>query len=148
MSQNPHTKDYIMVLSNNYFEFHCLTCDEQYIHPHYYYKWCKSCQISYLKENFEKWTSGNERINNFIQEMQSKIENYYDTVTEWIPYDKFDNVEEMAKYDFTTFHLANWKDGPLEHNESTTKYERNPNKAVVLKYLYNNQNVDEFINEV
>jgi hypothetical protein len=148
MSQNPHTKDYIMVLSINYFEFHCLTCDEQYIYPHYYYKWCKPCQKSYLKGNFEKWTSGNEKINNFIQEMQLMIENYYDIVTEWIPYDRLDNVEEMTKYDFTTIHLANWKDGPLEYNESTTKYERNPNKTVVIKYLNNNQNVDEFLNEV
>ena len=34
-----------------------------------YYKWCKSCQI----DNFTNWTSGNEKIDGFIQEMQLKI---------------------------------------------------------------------------
>ncbi len=40
--------------------------------------WCKPCQMNYLKENFtNNWTSGNERIDNFIQEMQLKVMKRY-----------------------------------------------------------------------
>ena len=39
ISQNPDTKDYIMVLNNNSC---CKECDE--IYTKIYYKWCKPCQ--------------------------------------------------------------------------------------------------------
>jgi len=38
------------------------------------YKWCKPCRIDNLKGNFTNWTSGNEKIDNVIQEMQLKID--------------------------------------------------------------------------
>ncbi|PKK70996.1 hypothetical protein RhiirC2_778973 [Rhizophagus irregularis] len=64
ISQNPDTKDYTMVLQNEY------------------------C---------EKWTSGNEVINGFIQEMQLKIDNLSDIIFEWISYDQFYDVKEIVK---------------------------------------------------
>jgi hypothetical protein len=145
ISQNPHTKDYIIVFNDKYFESYCLTCNKRYIDCH---QWCKPCQTNYLKENYVNWTSGNEEIDNFIQETQLNINNYDDTLIEWIPYDKFDDFKETAKYDFATVYSAKWKDGPLEYNKNITKYERNPNKAIILKCLYNVQNVNEFVNKV
>jgi hypothetical protein len=144
LSQNPHTKDYIIIFSDKYIESYCLMCDKRYID---YHKWCKPCQINYLKENYTNWTSGNEKIDNFIQGMQLKINYYDDTLIEWIPYNKFDDIKEIAKYDFATVYSAKWKNGPLEYNKNITKYERKLNKTV-LKYLYNNQNVNEFLNKV
>jgi hypothetical protein len=52
----------------------CKKCDEKYKSKYdAKYEWCKSCQINNLKKNFITWTSGNERINNLIQEMQLEI---------------------------------------------------------------------------
>jgi hypothetical protein len=33
------------------------------------YEWCKPCLLNYLKNNFINWTSGNKKIDKFIQEM-------------------------------------------------------------------------------
>ena len=38
-------------------------------------------------------TSGNEEIDDLIQEMQSKIDNQVDWVFEWIPYNQFSNIK-------------------------------------------------------
>src|SRR5436189_5880380 len=92
-------------------KFNCKKCGKPYINI--WYKWCKPCQINHLKENFTNWTSGNEKIDNFIQKIQLKIDNCYDIVFEWIPYNNFDDISEINKYDFYTIYSAIWKDGPL-----------------------------------
>jgi hypothetical protein len=47
------------------------------------------------------------------------------------------------------FVTAIWKDGPLEFNKDSKNYERNSNKKVALKYLYNSLNTsNEFFNNV
>ncbi|RIA94155.1 hypothetical protein C1645_760723 [Glomus cerebriforme] len=65
ISQNPDTKDYIIVLKNKY----CESCNKEYTNA---IKWCESCKIDDFKKKFTKWTSGNDKIDNFIQEMQLK----------------------------------------------------------------------------
>ena len=131
-----------MILQDGY----CEKCDK--IYTNLEYKWCKPCQIDYLKKNL---TSGNEKINKFIQEMQLKINNYYDVVSEWIPYNQFENIKEIGKDGFATIYSAIWKDGPLYYNEYKKIYRRNlrnQDQKVLLKY-FNSQNItDEFFNEV
>ncbi|GBC08960.1 hypothetical protein RclHR1_08500005 [Rhizophagus clarus] len=122
ISQSPDTNDYIMILSDH---FCCNTCGYQYDRD-IDDKWCKSCQISNLKQNFANWTSGNEKINGFIQELQSKIEKPEDIIIEWIPYNQFINIKKIGK---------------------GTK--KDANKEVVLKYLCNSQdNIREFLDEL
>ena len=70
--------------------------------------------------------------------MHLKISFYKDTIFEWIPYNKFNNIKEISKGDYATVHSAIWKNGPLYYNK----------KAVVLKCIYNSQNMNEFLNEV
>ena len=80
--------------------------------------------------------------------MQFKINNKNDSVFEWIPYNKFDNVEEINKGDYATVYSAVWKDGPLYYDDEK-KYLRMPDKKVTLKCLHNSQNItSEFLNEV
>jgi serine/threonine protein kinase len=63
-------------------------------------------------------------LNEFISEQK----------LQWIPYDKFNNVEFLGKGGFGTIFKATWSDS---------------NKEVALKCLNNlNENLDEFLNEV
>ncbi|GBC42998.2 kinase-like domain-containing protein [Rhizophagus irregularis DAOM 181602=DAOM 197198] len=50
ISQNLDSKDYILIYNDKYLEKYCENCNNMYI----YYKWCKLCQLEYLK------TSSNE----------------------------------------------------------------------------------------
>ena len=112
ISQNPDTKDYIMVLQDVYY-------------------------------------SGNKKIDKLIQEMQSKINSKNDIVFEWIPFNQFDNIEEISKDDFTTVYSAIWKNGPLYYDSDYKKYIRKSDKKVSLKHLHQkSQNINEFLNEV
>src|SRR5947207_4023297 len=100
-------------------------------------KWCKPCQISDLKANFTAWTSENEKIDRFIQEKQLSINHYNDVVFKWIPYNQFNDIEEINKNEFVIIYSAIWKN-------NTSSY-----KKVVLKCLYNSKNmISEFLNKV
>ena len=149
ISQNPVTKDYIIVLQNKYYrgydKTYCKKCIEKYTNIER--RWCKPCQINYFKKNFINWRSGNEKIDHFIQKMQLNINNPWDMVFEWISCNQFNKINEGAnKGDFIT---AIWKDGPLYYDCKKKKWARKSCRKVSLKYLYNFQNdVDEFLNKV
>src|SRR3954454_1042858 len=99
-----------MSSQSNYVQ--CKKCG-QYI----YFKWCKSCQINDLKNNFTNWTSGNENIDNSIQEMQLKIDSPSDIVFEWVPYSQFNNIKEIGNDNgLVKIYSAIWKDGPLKYD--------------------------------
>ena len=96
----------------------CNKCGEEYSS----WRWCKPCQIDNLKGNFTNWTSGNEKIDELIQEMQLKINKYNDIVFEWIPYNQFSDIKEIGKGGFATVYSAIWKDGRLKYNEDKTTF--------------------------
>jgi hypothetical protein len=130
-------------------EYRCNKCEE--IYTDIDKKWCEPCQINHLKNNFTNWTSGNEIIDGFIQEVQLKIISY-DKILEWIPYNQFVDVKEIGKDDdnhIATIYSALWNDGLLHYNSDKKEYIRKPNIKVVLKCLNNSQNIIyEFLNEV
>ncbi|GES93472.1 kinase-like domain-containing protein [Rhizophagus clarus] len=141
ITQNPDTKDYIMVLASEY----CKKCGLKYTITDE--KWCKLCQINYFKKNFISWTSGNAKIDSLIQEMQSKINKPDDVIFEWIPHNQFRNIIEIDRGGFSKIYSAIWKDGPIRYN--LEEYERLNNVTVALKYLHRSQNIsDEFLNEI
>ena len=118
------------------------------------YDWCNWCQINNLIENFGNWTSENEKIDDFIQEMQLEIDENDDTVVEWISYNQFIDIKEVGKDDnFATLYLAIWKDGPLyydyKNKKEWIKWIKDSNKKVALKSINNSQNlIESVINEV
>ena len=124
---------------------YCIKCNEKYTNMNY--KWCKPCQVNSLKGNFTNWTSENEKIDNFIQEKQLKINNPHDLIFEWISYNQFLDIKEIDKDDFSTIYLTKWKDGPLYWNEDNKKYMRQPNIEIALKRYHYLQNI-EFLNNV
>ncbi|GES91814.1 kinase-like domain-containing protein [Rhizophagus clarus] len=146
ITQNPDSKDYVIVLENyhkEYFEIYCEMCLEDYTDIKY--KWCKPCQVYNLRKNFTNW-SGNEKIDEFIQEMQLKINNPNDMVFEWIPHNQFKVIKKVGKGGFATVNLAKWKNGPLHYDG---EWKRGPYKKVALKILNKSQDMtDEFIKEI
>ena len=116
-----------MVLQSDY----CKKCGD--IYTNFKYRWCRSCQMSDLN-----WASGNEKIDEFIQESQLKIDHVDNTVFEWVSYDQFDNIKEVSKNGLITMYSAAWRDGPLCYKKR--KWTRMLNKSVTLKCLSNSQN--------
>jgi hypothetical protein len=148
MSYNMDTKDYILVFNSEYltryYEEYCVKCGK--IYTDVQYRWCKVCQLKYLKENFSKWTSGNEKIDNFIQEMQLKVIEPNDIIFEWIPYNQFDKIKEINKSDL---YSAVWKNGPLHYDYQNKKWTRVLDKEVTLRYLDSPKNInDKFLDKV
>ena len=86
-------------------------------------RWCKPCQLNYLKNNFINW-SENEKIDDFIQEMQLKVIYCSNTVIEWIPYNQFINIKKIGKDDnnFVTMYSAIWNNGLLYYNTESILY--------------------------
>ena len=90
-----------------------------------------------------------KKFNKLIQVMKLQINSKKDIIFEWIPYNQFDNIEEINKGDFATVYSAIWKDGPLCYDDDGTEYSRKSDKKVALKCLHNSQNIsNEFLNEV
>ncbi|GES95352.1 kinase-like domain-containing protein [Rhizophagus clarus] len=149
ISQNPNTKDYILVVHSKYYKKYCKECDKEYAKLDH--KYCESCLIKYLENNFINWTSGNDKIDDFIQKKQVKISSnssklFEWELFEWVPYNKFINIKELGDNCLTT---AIWKEGPLFYNAYEKEWKRIPFEKVCLRYLYNSKNAtDEFINKI
>ncbi|EXX66658.1 Skt5p [Rhizophagus irregularis DAOM 197198w] len=141
ISQESITKDYIMVLQEKCDERYCENCIKNYTDIEY--KWCKQCQIDHLKKIFTNWTSGNEKIDEFIQEIQLKINNPKD-IFEWIPYNQFNNIKEKCK----TVYSASWKDGPLEYDSNNKMLARVQAREVTLKLCKSQNMINDFLNKV
>ncbi|GBC37994.2 kinase-like domain-containing protein [Rhizophagus irregularis DAOM 181602=DAOM 197198] len=164
ISQNPDTKDYIIVLKN---------C-------------CKNCEISNKDDLFiicsAIWEEGllvygngtnfrlpNEKVilkylcnsQDIINELLNEIKKYTISNSDEIlniygisqnPKTKDYIVvlkDGFCEGGFAIVYSAIWKDGPLQYVENQRELKRNPNKKVALKCLNNSQNINnEFLNEV
>ena len=148
ISQNPDTKDYVLIFQKkdctNYIKISCKYCDK--IYTDVMRKWCQQRK----KSELTNWISGNEKIDDLIQEMKLNATDSTNSVTfEWIPYNQFINIKEIGKGGFATIYSAIWKDGILKYNSDKKEHERIPNKEVALKCLDDSQNISsEFLNEV
>ena len=102
-----------------------------------------------MQQNFDKWTSGNEFIDKFIQEAQLNAK-HSDQILEWIPYNRLKGIKYLDKGGFSTIYEAIWLDGPIKRwNDNEEKWIRDNNKKVALKNLDKSSNLsNEFLNEV
>jgi hypothetical protein len=123
------------------FNYECVKCDN-----------CNCiCNATYFQRDFESWTSGNNDIDKFIQDTQLSAHNKASSALEWIPYNRFDNIEYIARGGFGKVYKANWIDGRLDKWDNTNKNwkRRDENMFVALKNLNNSKNITlEFMNEV
>ena len=123
----------------------CIECKQ----PNTYNSWCQSCNAKHFKQNFKNWASGNSDIDKLIQESQL-IAKFQHEKLEWIKYDRFENIEYLAKGGFGIIYKAIWKDGPIfSWNHKTGQWNRDSNWEVALKCLNNSKDITlEFLNEV
>ena len=120
----------------------CKDCKQ----PKNNYDWCRMCVF---QQNFQNWTSGNHNIDEFIQKTQLKARNNKEVI-EWVEYDRFENVEYLAKGGFGTTYKAIWKDCFIRYWDSeNNQLERYGELEVALKCLHNSQDITaEFLKEV
>src|SRR5437016_3749233 len=98
---------------------------------------CEHCVRNYLKANFSNWTSGNNEIDNLIQECQMKAL-MPDMIPEWIPYNNLRNVKYLTKGGYSEIYTADWIVGYYEKWDSKKKQlVRFGYQAVILKKLEN-----------
>ncbi|RHZ61870.1 hypothetical protein Glove_345g41 [Diversispora epigaea] len=75
--------------------------------------WCNTCNRERFQIGFDSWKGGNVEIDQFIQQTQLNA-NKCEEVIEWIPFDKFDNVEYLAEGGFGKIYKAKWSDGYIK----------------------------------
>jgi hypothetical protein len=106
------------------------------------------CNATTFRRNFKNWTSGNNGIDEFIQESQLLTHDNAIKALEWISYNRFYNVKYIEKIGG---YKANWIDGRIykwdSENQDWKRY--NKNMPVTLKSLNNSSNIVlEYMNKV
>ncbi|RIB13136.1 kinase-like domain-containing protein [Gigaspora rosea] len=86
----------------------CLTCRRPFSN-----QWCQKCEIEAFKRKFRTWTSGNTMIDGMIQDTQLRAINNL-SYFEWIPFEHFDQVEQLARGVFSVLYSGLWFEGPRQ----------------------------------
>ncbi|RHZ46135.1 hypothetical protein Glove_633g9 [Diversispora epigaea] len=107
--------------------------------------WCKPCNSKRLQNDFNNWTSGNDKIDKFIQDAQLNADVNWEAI-EWIPYDRFKDVKQIGKGGFGTIHYARWIDGIREWDIENQHWKRWDGE-VALKKFDNFVNFNNVLNE-
>ncbi|RHZ72861.1 hypothetical protein Glove_236g47 [Diversispora epigaea] len=121
----------------------CPECNQKFFEM-----WCKPCNSKHFQNDFNKWTSGNNKIDKFIQDAQ--LNSNYGEVVEWIPNDRFKDIKPIARGGFGTIHYARWIDGPIsrwnvENRQWNRRYRE---EEVALKKFNNFVNFNDALNEM
>ncbi|RHZ76309.1 hypothetical protein Glove_199g209 [Diversispora epigaea] len=110
--------------------------------------WCHSCNAKQFQNEFDKWTSEDREIDEFIQQIQLNA-NKSQEIIEWIPFDKLENITYLAKGGFGTAYKARWLDGFIYYwNYKTEDWKRFSEQNVCLKSLDNSTNKNDFLQEI
>ena len=114
------------------------------------YKWCRTCNASHFRNDFDKWTSGNKEIDYFIQNTQ--IHAWQDDlVLEWYPWSTFSEMKEIGKGGYGTVFRAKRKLGRIDKwDQQKNEWSRYSNdKNVALKTIGHCKSLSkDFLNEV
>ncbi|CAB4438149.1 unnamed protein product [Rhizophagus irregularis] len=119
----------------------CENCNQECLATLY----CEYCVRNYLQENFPNWTSGNDDIDNLIQECQMESLGP-ENIVEWISYSNLENIKYLTKGGFSEIYTADWIDGAYEEWDSEKKQltrDENCNYSIVLKKLENVESANQ-----
>ena len=115
--------------------------------------WCKECVPRCIVEG---WTSENHDIDEFIKDTIYNARynscSGYPLFLEWVPFDRFEDINQIGEGGFAKVYSATWIDGKAvytkQNDGSWKKREPEPMK-VALKRLNGSQNISaEYLNEV
>jgi len=112
--------------------------------------WCVNCDVNYLIDNFDNWTSGDTRIDDFIKHTQKTAKECMGFL-EWIDFSQFELINYTGKEGaFSTIYSAVWMEGPLWiRDEDAEVWTRGGPTKVILKRLSNSRELNnKFINQV
>ncbi|EXX55972.1 kinase-like domain-containing protein [Rhizophagus irregularis DAOM 181602=DAOM 197198] len=131
--------DYFKVVENDdRVKRTCENCQEECLATLY----CEFCVRKYLKSRFSDWTSGNNTIDDLLKKCQESSLIPY-MIVEWIPYDKFINLQFLAKGGCSDIYTADWEEGGYkEWDIKERKLKRAGKCKVVLKKLENVEDAD------
>ncbi|RHZ86089.1 hypothetical protein Glove_54g42 [Diversispora epigaea] len=59
----------------------------------------QGCNSKHFQNDFNNWTSGNDKIDKFIQEALLNANHNWELI-EWIPYDRFKDVKQVGRGGF------------------------------------------------
>ncbi|RHZ89598.1 hypothetical protein Glove_13g23 [Diversispora epigaea] len=125
----------------------CPECNQYTSSIHH--RWCKPCNAKCFQNDFNNWTSGNDKIDKFIQDAQLNANNYWEVI-EWIPYHRFQDIKQIGRGGFGTIHYAKWIDGPINRwnikNQQWKRYHKD--EEVALKKFDNFVNLNDVLNEM
>ncbi|RHZ64797.1 hypothetical protein Glove_320g46 [Diversispora epigaea] len=121
----------------------CKECNQKYNGL-----WCKPCNSKHFQNDFNNWTSGNDKIDKFIQDAQLNANDRWGII-EWIPYARFKDVKQIGKGGFGTIHYAKWIDGVIRtwdiENQQWARYSGG---EVALKKFDDFVNFNDVLNEM
>jgi hypothetical protein len=125
--------DYDKILRNEGTKRICENCQEECLATLY----CEYCIRNYLRTKFSTWTSGNNDIDNLIQNCQLETISP-DHIVEWIPYDDLQDIKYLTKGGFSEIYTADWINGSYEEwDYDENQLKRFGEQQVVLKKLEN-----------
>ncbi|RIA82572.1 kinase-like domain-containing protein, partial [Glomus cerebriforme] len=144
ITKDPEKHDFMIVTEYNEKKI-CYKC----LLPNTGEYWCNKCNSKYFQNEFEKWTSDNELIDEFIQKKQLEAINTKEFI-EWIHFDKLQDVEQIGQGGFGTAFKATWIDGYIwRWNHENNEWKRTSEFEVCLKRLDKSHTVSrEFLREV
>ncbi|GBB83173.1 hypothetical protein RclHR1_00010055 [Rhizophagus clarus] len=95
------------------------------------------------RTKISNWTSGNDDVDNLIQECQMKAIGP-DFIPEWIPYNDLEDIEYLTKSGCSEIYTATWIGGYfMEWDSKEQQLKRFREQAVVLKRLENIENANQ-----
>ncbi|RHZ88273.1 hypothetical protein Glove_24g6 [Diversispora epigaea] len=122
----------------------CYKCHQKNIE----FNWCHLCNAKQFQNEFDKWTSEDREIDEFIQQIQLNA-NKCQEIIEWIPFEKLENITYLTKGGFGTAYKAKWLDGPIySWNYEVKNWNRSKGQNVCLKSLDNSTNKIDFLQEI
>ncbi|RHZ79209.1 hypothetical protein Glove_151g68 [Diversispora epigaea] len=102
----------------------------------------------HFQNDFNNWTSRNDKIDKFIQDAQLNANNRWNVI-EWIPFDRFKDVKQIGKGGFGTIHYARWIDGYIGGWDiKNQQWKRYRGEEVALKKFENFVNLYDVLNEM
>src|SRR3954469_24634207 len=133
------TYDLNKVLLNDGTKRICENCSQGCLATLY----CELCVRNYLKAKFSNWTSGNDDIDNLIQECQTETLEP-GRVIEWIPYNNLQNIKYLTEGGCSRIYTADWIGGSYyEWDSKEQQLKRYGRHRVVLKRLENVENANQ-----